>query len=49
MLNTSIKVIATQYIDDHDGVKFVKKKSQQFIQYQQNEHLLITVVVMIVR
>jgi hypothetical protein len=27
MLNTSIKVIATQYIDDHDGVKFVKKKS----------------------
>jgi hypothetical protein len=49
MLNTSIKVIATQYIDDHGWSQICEKKSQQFIQYQQNEHLLITVVVMIVR
>ena len=34
MLNTSIKVIATQYTDSHDGVKFERKKSQQFIKYQ---------------
>ena len=27
MLNTSIKVIATQHTDDHDGVKFEKTKS----------------------
>ena len=27
LLNTSIKVIATQYTDSHDGVKFERKKS----------------------
>jgi hypothetical protein len=26
MLNTSNKIIATQYTDSHDGVKFERKK-----------------------
>jgi hypothetical protein len=33
MLNTSIKVIATQYTDDH-GWSQIRKKSQEFIEYQ---------------
>jgi hypothetical protein len=42
MLNTSIKVIATQYTDDHEWSQISEKKHQQFHQYQQNEHLLVT-------
>jgi hypothetical protein len=35
MLNTSIKVIATQYTDDHGWSQIrERKKSQQFIEYQ---------------
>ena len=55
MLNTSIKVIATQYTDDHGWSQIWRKKYQQFNQYQQNEqlliayvHLTVTVVVVIV-
>ena len=33
MLNTSIKVIATQHTDDH-GWSQIRKQCQQFIEYQ---------------
>jgi hypothetical protein len=41
MLNTSIKVIATRYTDDH-GWSQIWGGNQQFHQYQQNEDLLVT-------